>query len=222
MKEIQRWVMPACAMVAAASLLAACGGAPGRTSNASGQSKISTAPSEEPSAAPSAATADAGTTSIEAVADAQLGEIVVDDQGRTLYRFDKDTAKPPQSNCLDTCATTWPPVMASEADVSVKGVDAALLGKVVRADGTPQLTLNGWPLYRYAKDADAGDTTGQGVGKTWYVVTPEGKKAQEAAKKAPPAAASGQNQNQGRWKGWTVLKVKNDPRLGKIVVDGQI
>lgn len=218
MKEIQRWIMPACAIVTAGSLLTACGGTAGRTSNASGQSKISSTPSADPSGAADEGAGE-GTGSLESANDSKLGKIVVDDQGRTLYRFDKDTANPPKSNCEDDCATAWPPVMANEDDVSVKGVDANLLGKVKRADGSEQLTLNGWPLYRYAKDTDPGDAKGQGVGGTWYVSTPEGKKAGVAPKapKAPRNNAGGQ----GRWAGWTVLKVKDDPKLGKIVTDGK-
>lgn len=37
-----------------------------------------------------------------------------------------------------------------------------------------QVTYNGWPLYYFARDKQAGDTTGQGVGQVWYVVSPQG------------------------------------------------
>ena len=42
----------------------------------------------------------------------KLGEVVTDSAGMTLYRFDKDTAEPPKSNCDGDCATAWPPVPA--------------------------------------------------------------------------------------------------------------
>ena len=32
------------------------------------------------------------------------------------------------------------------------GVDATLIGTVVRPDGSKQLTVDGWPVYRYIKD----------------------------------------------------------------------
>lgn len=104
-----------------------------------------------------------------------LGTVVIDGQGFTLYRFDKDTANPPKSNCDGDCAAAWPPVAS-------KGVGAATgitgqLGEVVRSDGTRQLTLAGWPLYRYAKDTAPGETKGDGVGGTWHAVAPDGKKA---------------------------------------------
>jgi predicted lipoprotein with Yx(FWY)xxD motif len=31
------------------------------------------------------------------------------------------------------------------------------------------------PLYYYIKDQAPGDTTGQGVGGVWYVLSPDGK-----------------------------------------------
>jgi predicted lipoprotein with Yx(FWY)xxD motif len=34
--------------------------------------------------------------------------VVTDWQGWTLYRFEKDTPKPPKSNCAGDCATKWP------------------------------------------------------------------------------------------------------------------
>jgi predicted lipoprotein with Yx(FWY)xxD motif len=45
------------------------------------------------------------------------------------------------------------------------------IGTISRPDGTTQVTYNGWPLYRYSKDAKAGDATGQGVGGIWYAMT---------------------------------------------------
>ncbi|GAB7033287.1 SCO0930 family lipoprotein [Streptomyces sp. NPDC021749] len=131
--------------------------------------------------------------------DAKLGPVVTDSKGMTLYRFDKDTAEPPKSNCSGSCATTWPPVPADGASAPA-GIAKSALGSVTRADGTKQLTIGGWPAYRYAKDTKAGDTKGQGVGGTWNALTAEGKKAvaQEAAD----------------------VSVLNQPELGQILVDG--
>jgi predicted lipoprotein with Yx(FWY)xxD motif len=111
-----------------------------------------------------------------------LGQVVTDQNGLTLYRFDKDkAAKPSASNCNGACAEMWPPALGDSANLQLQGVDAALVGAVTRTDGTKQLTLNGWPLYTYAKDTAAGEAKGQGVGKTWFAVTPQGKKAQAPA-----------------------------------------
>ncbi|NJC70775.1 hypothetical protein HC031_13770 [Planosporangium thailandense] len=106
-----------------------------------------------------------------------LGSVVTDRDGMTLYRFDKDSSNPPTSNCDGQCAQTWPPLTTTETRIHLEGVDQTLVGTIARKDGSVQLTLGGWPLYRYAKDAAAGDAKGQGVGNTWYAATPQGKKA---------------------------------------------
>jgi hypothetical protein len=70
------------------------------------------------------------------------------------------------------------------------------VGTVTRADGSRQLTLDGWPLYEYSGDLSAGETNGQGVDGTWYAVTATGAKnttvltTQSASSVAPSASAS--------------------------------
>ena len=42
-----------------------------------------------------------------------------------------------------------------------------------------QVTYNGWPLYYFVKDKQAGEATGQdvkGFGGEWYLVKPQGTK----------------------------------------------
>ncbi len=135
-----------------------------------------------PAAAPATAALDltAGKTS--------LGTVVTS-HGETLYRFDKDTAKPAKSNCAGQCATTWPPLLAGGAAPTLDGVDPALVGIVLRADGAEQVTLGGWPLYHYAADKP-GEAKGEGVGGTWRVVGPSGKPA-VGARAATPGSAPG-------------------------------
>jgi predicted lipoprotein with Yx(FWY)xxD motif len=127
------------------------------------------------------------------VADvASVGQVLTDQNGMTLYRFDKDTAKPPKSNCDGDCAKAWPPMLAT-GDVQVQGVDKNLVGKVTRSDGTEQITVGGWALYRYAKDTKAGDATGQGVGGAWYASNAKGGKAGQAASEAGVVKLSASN-----------------------------
>ncbi|MEU3462959.1 SCO0930 family lipoprotein [Streptomyces sp. NPDC006733] len=111
--------------------------------------------------------------------DPNQGTFVTDGEGFTLYRFDKDSPKPPASNCNGACAETWPAVRAEEV-LAGKGIDKSLLGAVERSDGTRQLTLAGWPVYRYSKDKKAGDTNGKGV-PNWSPIAPDGKKAKKEA-----------------------------------------
>jgi predicted lipoprotein with Yx(FWY)xxD motif len=169
---IRNRVLPVVALAAAAAFsLGACG-----TSSA-----IAGAPSPAPAAAPAAPAAPPGPALTASPTDA-LGTVVVDGTGFTLYRFDKDKPKPSKSNCSGKCATSWPPVLADSADaVRLESVDRAAVGTVKRADGTLQLTIGGWPVYRYSGDKKAGDTLGEGIGKTWFAVTPAGKKALASA-----------------------------------------
>ncbi|MFI0909385.1 hypothetical protein [Streptomyces abikoensis] len=107
-----------------------------------------------------------------------LNPVVVNGAGFTLYRFDKDTANPSKSTCDGDCASTWPPVVvAPGGKVFLDGVDKSKVGTVKRDDGTLQVTVGGWPVYRFGKDSKPGETKGQGVGGTWFGVAPDGKKA---------------------------------------------
>ncbi|HET9143302.1 hypothetical protein [Actinophytocola sp.] len=118
-----------------------------------------------------------------AVADAgTLGPIVVDGDGRSIYRFDNDTAKPPKSNCAGDCEKAWPPLMTTDAAaLEVEGIDKALIGSVAREDGSQQVTIAGWPAYRFAKDTKAGEVKGQAASGKWFAFTATGKKAADQA-----------------------------------------
>ncbi|MCG5240834.1 COG4315 family predicted lipoprotein [Azospirillum doebereinerae] len=94
-----------------------------------------------------------------------MGPTLTDAKGMTLYVFDKDTGG--KSTCNGPCATNWPPLMADAA--------AKPMGKytvVTRDDGSKQWAYNGKPLYTWAKDAKAGDTTGDGVNNAWHIAKP--------------------------------------------------
>lgn len=127
-------------------------------------------------APPSSAPASPTATGVDLTsAQVPLGTVVTSG-GATLYRFDKDTPKPPKATCSGACATTWPPLLATGAAPTVTGVDRSLVGTVAREDGTQQVTLNGWPLYRFSKDTP-GATRGEGIGGTWHAIAPTGKPA---------------------------------------------
>jgi predicted lipoprotein with Yx(FWY)xxD motif len=123
------------------------------------------------------------------------GTVVTDGQGRTLYRWDKDIAKPPKSNCVGECPSSWIPVTV-KGQATVQGIDPNLIGMIKRSDEagpvveeSMQLTLNGWPLYRFIKDKEPGDMKGQGVAGTWWLVAPDGTRV----KSAPPAPGGNQD-----------------------------
>ncbi|MFC5668354.1 hypothetical protein ACFP3U_36015 [Kitasatospora misakiensis] len=176
-----RLAVLAAAGLAVGALVAGCG-----SSTYGGSSPTTPPTSSAPSApsAPSSSTSPSSAT-LRTTADPRLGTIVTDGAGFTLYRFDKDTAAPPTSTCNGDCATTWPPVPADGTPATVNGIDAKLVGAVTRADGAKQLTLAGWPLYRYAPDRNPGDTKGQGVNGSWFAVTPTGDRAAASATGSP-------------------------------------
>jgi predicted lipoprotein with Yx(FWY)xxD motif len=125
-----------------------------------------------PTTAPTTAPAQAAAFTIELAQKDQLGKFLADGQGRTLYLFTKDI--PGTSNCTDKCAQSWPPILSGAAPDLKEGLNASLIGTTQRKEGTTQLTYNGWPLYYYGKDQQAGDTTGQAVGNVWWVISAEG------------------------------------------------
>jgi predicted lipoprotein with Yx(FWY)xxD motif len=118
------------------------------------------------------------TANLQVVQVPGVGDVVSDDDGFILYRYDKDTAQPPKSNCVETeCVLLWSPVLAASGNVNVKGIDKALVGTVERGKGLKQVTLDGWPLYRYTDDEEVGAASGNGVDGLWFAIKPDGQKA---------------------------------------------
>src|SRR5689334_9545695 len=98
------------------------------------------------------------------------GLILTDADGFTLYTWEAD--QPGMSNCYDACTDEWPPLLAWTDLIAPPGL-AGALGLIDRGDGTWQVSLDGWPLYYFWADAQAGDVTGDGsmgFGARWDVV----------------------------------------------------
>ena len=107
------------------------------------------------------------------LASTDLGDVLVDAAGMTLYMFTADAQG--DSTCYDACATAWPPLTVDGAPAAGEGANDAKLGTVERTDGTTQVTYNGWPLYYWAQDSAPGDTTGQAVNDVWWVLDADGE-----------------------------------------------
>ncbi|MET0325759.1 MAG: hypothetical protein ABW219_11085 [Ilumatobacteraceae bacterium] len=105
------------------------------------------------------------------VTSSELGDIMVDESGMTLYGFTKDANGTP--TCQGDCADAWPPLLVDSAELP-EGLDPAVFTVVERPDGGFQLKAGKWPLYRFAGDAAPGDTNGQGSGGVWFVVDAAG------------------------------------------------
>ncbi|MEV4760310.1 hypothetical protein AB0J86_35130 [Micromonospora sp. NPDC049559] len=200
---MKRSVILAGAMAGALAALTACAPA-GYNADAAGDTQpvaneAAAAAEPTPSASPSAEAPPAKevdlTEQLIGKKIAKMGQVVTDEKGWVLYRFDKDSANPPTSNCAGDCARVWPPAL-TDGQPKLQGISEEKVGTVDRADGTKQLTLGGWPLYRYIGDPKPGAWKGQGVGGTWFVVAPDGKKNLTCLPKGtptpvPPPAADG-------------------------------
>ncbi|MFD4578013.1 SCO0930 family lipoprotein [Streptomyces sp. NPDC058417] len=124
-------------------------------------------------AAPEAGAEDlAALPGLSVVDDPELGEIVVDAKGRTLYRFTKDTAWPMTTACTGACLDQWKPAAVIDKN-DVEGIDPKLVIPFNRPDGKKQQTLDCWPLYWFTGDKP-GEINGQGKGGTWFAVAPDG------------------------------------------------
>ena len=122
-----------------------------------------------------ATTSKTASSATVAVENTDLGNVLTDAQGRTLYLFGADMGT--TSVCSGACAQNWPPLLASGTATVGNGAKASLLGASTRSDGKQQVTYNGHPLYLFAGDHKAGDTNGQGVnafGGSWHALTATG------------------------------------------------
>lgn len=114
---------------------------------------------------------ESGPAALQVIRHELLGDVVADRNGYMLYLTTADT--PPESNCVGECARTWPPLLGTGQE-PVDGVPAGMVGSTEREDGERQLTFNDWPLYNYVGDPFPGDINGQGVGRSWYAISPDG------------------------------------------------
>ncbi len=110
-----------------------------------------------------------------AVAGSELGDIIVDGSGMTVYVFDQDTPGSGTSACTGPCLDEWPPVLTDTTTPQVEGVGGEI-GTIPAPDGRQQITVNGWPIYFYVDDTAPGEVDGQGEGGVWWVLDPAGQK----------------------------------------------
>lgn len=97
------------------------------------------------------------------------GTFLTDAKGMTLYWFKNDSVG--KSACMGGCLEKWP-IYFRDKVAAPDGVKAEDFGTIKRDDGKSQTTFRGYPLYYFAGDKAAGDTTGQGARDVWFVVDP--------------------------------------------------
>ena len=171
-RSVAGWVG---ALTAAAVLLAGCG---------------STSPTARSTPTPTGS-ADAASSAEVSSTGGSLGVFLVDGKNRTLYAFDAD----PQgsSGCYDACATAWPPLTTTGDPTAAGDATTKKLSTATRTDGTTQVLYGGHPLYTFAQDSAAGQTTGQGLtqqGGMWWVVGVDGTPIKTPAAASATASSS--------------------------------
>ena len=142
-----------------ALVIAGCGGGGGGGRNASAATPTTTT----------------GQTATVGIAKTDLGSILVNSDGHTLYVFQKDSGT--MSSCSGPCSMEWPALTVNGKPTAGTGVNAGMLGTSQRSDGGTQVTYSGHPLYTFEGDSSSGDTNGQGLtdfGGAWHVLSASG------------------------------------------------
>ena len=175
-------------LCAAALALPACGSSSSKTSAASGGTTTTAA----------AATSTAPAASFSVTNVAGLGSALVDGRGHTVYVLTADGKTSLPCEDASGCTKAWPDLALPDGVTAAKagtGVDASLLG-TKKVGSETYVTYNGWLLYEFVKDTDAGQGHGEGIksfGGTWYALDAKGAPILAAAAststtKAAPAA----------------------------------
>jgi len=127
------------------------------------------------------AVAGAQSSVLQVTFNPRYGMILTDGEGYSLYVYTQDTVGEDGSisNCTGVCTRNWPPLLAEGEVVAGEGVNPALIGTIVRDDGTVQVTYNGWPLYRSSRDSQPGDIRGQRLGNAFFLLSPSGEPVRE-------------------------------------------
>ncbi|HSS56076.1 MAG TPA: hypothetical protein VLK79_15625 [Gaiellales bacterium] len=117
-----------------------------------------------------------------------MGQILVDGHGKAIYVFTAD--KLGRSVCVGGCLQFWPIVPAPA--ILPTQLTGITLGALARPDGGRQLTVDGSPVYTFARDTRPGSIAGQGrqlAGGRWWVLTPAGTPITAGGPVASPVPA---------------------------------
>lgn len=151
-----RLAAAALSLAAVALIVAACG------SSSSSSSSTSASPEGKP-------------TTVSATEVSELGPVLVDSKGLTVYSFGKDQGT--TSSCYGACEGAWPPVTVQGAPTIGEGANSSEVGTTKRKDGTTQVTYAGHPLYTFVEDKSPGEANGIGVtafGGEWNALNESG------------------------------------------------
>jgi predicted lipoprotein with Yx(FWY)xxD motif len=174
--SLPRLPAAALSLAAVALIVAGCGGSSSTSSTSSSQE----------SKAPAAA------TTVSAAESPELGSVLVNSEGLTVYSFAKDSGT--MSSCYGACAEAWPPVLTEGAPTSGEGASSSQLGTTKRKDGTTQVTYAGHPLYTFVEDKSPGEANGNGVsafGAEWNALDESGAPAAVSSESSSESSGGG-------------------------------
>ena len=129
MKMSRRTLLPMIVTLVAVVGLTACGSDDNSSTDTSSSSTTTT-------------TAASGAAAIKTATNPDLGTILVDAAGKTVYTFTKDGEA---VDCTDTCLAVWPAVLLPEGTDSVTAPAGVTDLGVESTDGGEQVTSGGLP-----------------------------------------------------------------------------
>ncbi len=113
-----------------------------------------------------------GGQTVRSATNAQLGQILVTPDGKTLYTNTVDTSD--NLRCVNAdCTAFWTPYTVNAQPTAGQGISGSL-GLITRPDGSKQVPYNQQPLYTFYLDKQPGDVKGNGFqdfGGNWHVVS---------------------------------------------------
>jgi predicted lipoprotein with Yx(FWY)xxD motif len=177
----------------AALIVAGCGSSGDSTSSTGTEATSATSGEAETAATKpvtAAPNAEKGTVFVSLGNAGDVGMVLVDSKGMTLYEFEKDQGT--QSSCYGACAEAWPPLLTTGEPQPSNGSDGSLLGTTKRKDGTTQVTYSGHPLYGFVEDKKPGEANGNDVtafGADWYALTSKGEEPESSGDSGSESSA---------------------------------
>ena len=155
----------AAVLIAVTAAVTACGPASYSTGSSAGGAYG--APASSAPATPT--TMSSATATALKTETTRAGTILASSRGLTLYYYSEDKPGSGTSACTGTCAREWLPVNAPvqiPAGMTLPGP----LGSITLPDGKRQVTINGYPIYKYAGDKAPGQASGNGIKGEWHVI----------------------------------------------------
>jgi len=169
------------AAIAAALVVSGCGGGGNSSSGSSSASAYGSGSGSSKASEGEPAAMGGEAANISLASGGDLGMILVEGEGMTVYDFHKDKGGKP--TCYNACEEFWPPVLTTGAPQPGNGASASMLGTVKRADGTTQVTYAGHPLYTFVEDKKPGEAKGndqKAFGGQWYALKGNGEEPEDS------------------------------------------